>query len=441
MKERLRLIAILARCFSCAIIVLMFAACSKKGETDKGPYPQILTGDLSAFAGTWVNHTGGKIQFDSNGASDFYFTDGFYGWSSPINNYSMGSLPQSMECYAMRLLPPGVDIEGNYVENGEWVSGTLATDNTKVRIVTQGDDPYLDFVYYREKEVSITPSDPHREKLGIDLSEYAGMWVNNYGDRKPFRADGVIGSDGVRAYDFNTWGSNVFYWSVHYGYTILLVQLFHPGIEIISDWGDIIPSDTTKARFIIHEGSPSSFPFSNQVYYREGQAPAAQTNREEPQFVYPVQFNNQTIPITVFYSVSGADGEMMNLDRLVFMYGNTEQTINISPKVMEAGSPESVFSYYILPADYNFDSFLDFAVHHGHFSSWEPDITYKVFLYNQQTANYSINEELSTLPNIRVNNQTQTIISIDGPVTSEYKFVNGKLELIKRESQAFSGPQ
>jgi len=165
------------------------------------------------------------------------------------------------------------------------------------------------------------------------------------------------------------------------------------------------------------------------------------THSEAPQFVYPVEFNGETIPITVFYSITGADGEMMNLDRLVLMYGNTEQTIYLSSKIIEASTPESVFSYYILSADYNFDGFLDFAIHDGHSSNWEPDIMYKIFLYNQQTKSYSLNKELSELPNIRINNETQTIFSDDGPVTSEYKWINGKLELIESVSQFFSGPQ
>ena len=44
------------------IAAFMFASCTKKSETDKGPYPQILAGDLSAFAETWVNGYGWKAR-------------------------------------------------------------------------------------------------------------------------------------------------------------------------------------------------------------------------------------------------------------------------------------------------------------------------------------------------------------------------------------------
>jgi|GEM_PF-3604430 len=267
--------------------------------------------------------------------------------------------------------------------------------------------------------------------LAGDLSDFVGTWVNSY-ERIQLKADGTFGNG--TAGSFEKYSDNTYMWSIDFGNDRGTFLILYPiGTEIKEDFQyTILQTDTTKVRIVINR-----IDTSDKVYYREGEAPIAQT----PQFVHPVQFNNQTIPITVFYSVSGADGEMMNLDRMVFMYGNTEQTINLSPKVIEAGSPQGFFSYYVIPADYNFDGFLDFAVHHGHYSSWDPDIIYKVFLYNQQTANYSINDELSKLPNVRANNETQTVISVDGPVTSEFKWVSGKLELIKSESQAFSGPQ
>ena len=267
--------------------------------------------------------------------------------------------------------------------------------------------------------------------LAGDLSDFVGTWVNSY-ERIQLKADGTFGNG--TAGSFEKYSDNTYMWSIDFGNDRGTFLILYPiGTEIKEDFQyTILQTDTTKVRIVINR-----IDTSDKVYYREGEAPIAQT----PQFVHPVQFNNQTIPITVFYSVSGADGEMMNLDRMVFMYGNTEQTINLSPKVIEAGSPQGFFSYYVIPADYNFDGFLDFAVHHGHYSSWDPDIIYKVFLYNQQTANYSINDELSKLPNVRANNETQTVISVDGPVTSEYKWVSGKLELIKSVNQAFSGPQ
>jgi len=281
----------------------------------------------------------------------------------------------------------------------------------------------------KKSETAITISaNPHSEILNRNVSEFTGTWVTSQGQSMQIKANGRLAEITGNKY--------IAYLADDFEADVYIIP---KGIEFIH-WTGAIQTDTTRDRVFIQYGSERT-PTNDDVYYHVGEASTLQSNSKEPQFVYSVQFNNQTIPITVFYSVSGADGEMKNLDRMVFMYGNKEQTINLSPKVIEAGTPQGFFSYYAIPADYNFDGFLDFAVHHGHYSGWDPDIIYKVFLYNQQTANYSINEELSKLPNVRANNETQTVISIDGPVTSEYKWVSGKLELIKSESQAFSGPQ
>ena len=75
MKMKLRFITILARCFSFAIIVLMFTVCAPKSETRSQTvvtvtaesYAKILNGDLSDFAGTWVNVSNERKQLKADG--------------------------------------------------------------------------------------------------------------------------------------------------------------------------------------------------------------------------------------------------------------------------------------------------------------------------------------------------------------------------------------
>ncbi|MDR0502253.1 MAG: hypothetical protein LBH16_02915, partial [Treponema sp.] len=231
MKKRFSLSAILSICFGCAIIVLMFAACSKKSE-----------------------RTEGSTQ-----------------------------------------------------------SQTATAEQTQT--------------------VVMQTANPHPEILNGDLSAFAGIWVNGEGIKQEVRADGTVykeGSNDARAASgFQRLDNDSYYWLVSIlnyegmGRGAFNAQLYPVGVEVIGGNGKI-STDTSKVRMFYPEVDAAYR--SEEIYYRADEASTLQSNSKESQFVYTVQFNNQTIPITVFYSVTGADREGMDLDRMVFMYGNTEQT-------------------------------------------------------------------------------------------------------------------
>jgi len=134
-----------------AITAMAFTAC-KKSETDKGPYPQILAGDLSAFVGTWVNSEGGKYTIPQSKSWENEFPGGFkqfenyYTWWHPAGDFGI------------YLVPAGVDLilHGNIIP----------TDNTKIRLVTE-DLHSVPAVYYREGEV---PQQLEHKELRIGSS-------------------------------------------------------------------------------------------------------------------------------------------------------------------------------------------------------------------------------------------------------------------------------
>ncbi|MDR0502255.1 MAG: DUF1566 domain-containing protein [Treponema sp.] len=151
MKKRFSLIAILACCFYCAIIVLMFGACTKKSETAAAvsaeSYAKILNGDFSDFAGTWVNGKGTRVELKPDGIFGNYAeypdviignvriaADGVYLWGIGTEWFDS----------PITLYPVGIDVMGG--------DGILQTDTTKVRI-TAVDIPYRsEEVFYREGE-------------------------------------------------------------------------------------------------------------------------------------------------------------------------------------------------------------------------------------------------------------------------------------------------
>ena len=69
---------------------------------------------------------------------------------------------------------------------------------------------------------------------------------------------------------------------------------------------------------------------------------------------------------------------------------------------------------------------------------------YNYFIYDTKGKRYEYNEELSGLPNIFVNEETQTLNlhTNDGHAglmytSSDYKWINGKLTLMRRDNQDY----
>jgi|GEM_PF-2435354 len=134
-----------------AITVMAFTACTKKSDTaatvSAESYAKILNGDLSDFAGYWVNGEDSRIELKPNGIFGNYDdfsdveivnfhknTNGAYTWT--IATEWFGS--------PITIYPAGIDVMGG--------NGILQTDTSKVRI-TAVDIPYRSAeVFYREGE-------------------------------------------------------------------------------------------------------------------------------------------------------------------------------------------------------------------------------------------------------------------------------------------------
>jgi len=143
------------------------AAITADSYVSNEPYAKIISGDLSDFAGTWVNIHGERRQL---------YADGIFGSPGTISNitkndegtsdaykwYVLEGINEPIPGeygYFVYLYPAGaaLDIEGINIINGYHIRGILANDSTKDRIILrprpQHDALQPDyFVFYREGE-------------------------------------------------------------------------------------------------------------------------------------------------------------------------------------------------------------------------------------------------------------------------------------------------
>ena len=230
---------------------------------------KILNGDLSAFAGTWINSRGERRQLRANGT--FNAGETAYGFKIGNENdqhiagtnyqwiVNMGGEAGGFEVW---LYPAGADIRNYY---GDFVEA----DNTKDRIFIESIGS-SDDLYYREGELP----NPYAKFLAGDLSAFAGTWVNGQGVKARITADGVLHHDifagGIRASDFSkTDGANTTYsWWVSQAGDGFGVNLHPAGTEVLDYNGQSIQTDKTKVRITIQSVSRS-----DEIYYREGELP------------------------------------------------------------------------------------------------------------------------------------------------------------------------
>jgi hypothetical protein len=128
-------------------------------QPQQGDYNKIEAGDLSAFAGAWVNMKHEEITLNANGTIDgssraggFLSEGGYYSWM--INGDSFISAA---------LYPPGVEVQ----LRGQ----TVPSDTTKVRLYLRG--PYADPIFYHESDadsVSIPAAPPPQEAAPAETS-------------------------------------------------------------------------------------------------------------------------------------------------------------------------------------------------------------------------------------------------------------------------------
>ena len=294
-----------------AITAMAFTACTKKSETqtqtqthhadehEGGPggdyealppgfgylYTAILDGDLSEFAGTWVDGFGTRSQLRADGV----FTSGSMGdlKADGFSMYDYGAYYWNVRSadgyggFGVMVYPPSVPINLFYMDEGiRKIAETIETDTTKVRIIAGQDGPSSSAeVYYREGEaLAAAPSNPHLEILNGDLSAFAGTWVNGRGERKQLKVNGTFNA-GETAYQFKIGNENdqhiagtYYQWIVNMGGEAggFEVWLYPAGAAVrnyIEDYGwDIVATHITIDRIFV-ESVGSSY----DVYYREGE--------------------------------------------------------------------------------------------------------------------------------------------------------------------------
>jgi hypothetical protein len=164
-----------------------------------------------------------------------------------------------------------------------------------------------------------------------------------------------------------------------------------------------------------------------------------QTNFSQSQKLdYTVQFNNETIPMTVYYS-RAVDGEYHVIDGVIFEYDGKKHTISLGG--LEEVPIDDLDNFNSIEvADYNFDDFMDIGFSlcwgRGTRHSWQ-----EIYLYNQHNQKYYYHAELSAMPDVEINDETRTLRSIINSghagllfTDSEFKWENGQLTLINRIS-------
>jgi len=145
-----------------AITAMAFTACTKKNETaatvSAESYAKILNGDLSDFAGTWVNGRGERIQLRANGTFNAGqrtggFTHGLGTLTTNGTNYEwIVFMEGEDEGFEVLFFPVGVGVK-NFA--GDVVETHISND--RIFMVSVGSS---NEVYYRKGELS----SPHPQR-------------------------------------------------------------------------------------------------------------------------------------------------------------------------------------------------------------------------------------------------------------------------------------
>jgi len=263
-----------------AIIVLMFTACSKKSPRTEGstqtaaasanPYPEILNGDLSAFAGMWAAGNGEKRQIRPDG----FYTDGSYG-DHDIKPYGFTLNDSGVNAHYSWMILDGMNIN-LYPAGAEVITEDnkiIKSDTTKVRIAMypkSGDD-----VYYLTSAGYFGPYvDPYAKIREWDFSDFAGIWVNDHGGGSvELASNGILLGIGYSVSNLSKTG-NAYTWELSTGADSMPVFLFPAGVEITDGDNRRVQTDTTKDRIAI------AGRYNNQVYYRQSKAQTALEHEE-----------------------------------------------------------------------------------------------------------------------------------------------------------------
>jgi hypothetical protein len=251
------------------IITMAFTACTKKSETQtaassapSNPHPEILNGDLSAFAGTWVNGHDERVQLKSDGTINNMEISRNFLFLSSTGNYMWENAVPGEFAYDVYFIPKGIEFVNYY--------GNIQTDITKDRIyfiisaaerITTSDD-----VYYRESDLedekranfarmwaqqdAAGEYDPnvfnYDKILNGDLSEFSAYWINGRGERPWLYSNGTFSSNQT-ASGFRKHG-DAYTWNVSQGdFGGFGVMLYPVDVDVLLG-RSILKTDNTKVR-------------------------------------------------------------------------------------------------------------------------------------------------------------------------------------------------
>jgi len=128
------------------VLALSFTACNKNktaAEKKSYDYSKILKGDLSDFAGTYVNGRGDKLELKADGSYSDNFRDRVFLFDEKSGTYLL-IMHLWQDSLSMFLFPVGVDA---YNSDGKLVK----TDKTKIRLHSNNPHPSSsDDLFYRE---------------------------------------------------------------------------------------------------------------------------------------------------------------------------------------------------------------------------------------------------------------------------------------------------
>jgi hypothetical protein len=194
------------------LTVLVFLSAFLFAQT-AGDYANLLKGNLSAFAGVWVNGNGRRVYLRSDGTLNFSGQDENQGQRAAGYRQSQGSYYWSIAFedepgFAVMLLPAGVEAAYN-----------VKTDTTRVRLAAGHDAPGDgNGYYYKEVAISATHSAVENLRLRSDqnltastikvLPKGTRVKVQKWGN--PLTVDGktarwayVLTSDGFEGWCFS----------------------------------------------------------------------------------------------------------------------------------------------------------------------------------------------------------------------------------------------
>jgi hypothetical protein len=250
-------------------------------------YSKILKGDLSDFAGTWVNGKSDTLQLGADGNIDDRYSsvdyvrlneDGTYQWGLSTGSGSEGI------GLGVTLYPVGVDA---YDDDGK----ILQSDKTKVRIYPYR-EPSSDVLYYLKTSGKAAPAETSGTAAGKetynyskilkgDLSDFVGRWEKSTGESRTLSANGTFDRDrDPTNFHFNE-TDGTYAWGVSDSGDGAVMVLYPVGVDAVGWMAEIIPTDKTKVRLTRRMSPPDS---SDDFFYPQTSGKAATSAQTVPYY-------------------------------------------------------------------------------------------------------------------------------------------------------------